>query len=385
MHEELRAWYRIQQATREPWDGPAGLIYYDGRWLIAHLDRNGLRPLFVQETGGYGGPRQVIVASEQGVTEWPGEDVIYTGQLGPGEMLAVDMHTGRCYHDKEIKAELDRPVQRLAQPGRPPHPGRRHRPLSPPCPGRRSLHPRADRRRRHPGRPHLLRGPDGPRQQGGRLEHGRRFPAHPLRAAPAHAGGPPPPALRPGHQPAHRSLPRGAGVQHQGLPGQARRLLRRGDLPARAIELESPVLSGPRFSWITRQEAVEHLTFRFPVGNGHDRRRRLRGRPWGPGAKRPGGGACRCQGADPQRPHAARPEAARTAWRPALRPARREVGGLRSPRAGAGGRRRARRDPDAAGGVPHPPPADRRGAARPRGPGGRYRRSPGTSTISPAS
>src|SRR5581483_10255039 len=106
MHEELRAWYRIQQATYEPWDGPAGLIYYDGRWLIAHLDRNGLRPLFVQETGGIGGPRQVITASEQGVTEWPGEDVIYTGQLGPGEMLALDMQSGRCYHDKEIKAEL---------------------------------------------------------------------------------------------------------------------------------------------------------------------------------------------------------------------------------------------------------------------------------------
>lgn len=106
MHENLRSWYRIQQATREPWDGPAGLIFFDGRWIIAHLDRNGLRPLFVQETGGLNHQRQVIVASEQGVTEWPGEDVIFTSQLGPGDMVALDLRTGRCYHDKEIKAEL---------------------------------------------------------------------------------------------------------------------------------------------------------------------------------------------------------------------------------------------------------------------------------------
>jgi glutamate synthase domain-containing protein 2/glutamate synthase domain-containing protein 1/glutamate synthase domain-containing protein 3 len=106
MHPQLRAWYRLQQALREPWDGPAGLVYYDGDWVIAHLDRNGLRPLFLQETSGHTGPRQVIVASEQGVTEWPGEDVIYSGQVGPGEMVALDLRTGRCYHDKEIKAEL---------------------------------------------------------------------------------------------------------------------------------------------------------------------------------------------------------------------------------------------------------------------------------------
>jgi glutamate synthase domain-containing protein 2/glutamate synthase domain-containing protein 1/glutamate synthase domain-containing protein 3 len=106
MHEQMRAWYRVQQAMREPWDGPAGLIYYDGRWLIAHLDRNGLRPLFVQETTGTTGPRQVIVASEQGVTEWPHEDVIYSGQLGPGELIALNVQSGRCYHDKEIKAEM---------------------------------------------------------------------------------------------------------------------------------------------------------------------------------------------------------------------------------------------------------------------------------------
>ncbi|HEY4003309.1 MAG TPA: glutamate synthase large subunit [Candidatus Xenobia bacterium] len=106
MHQNMRAWYRLQQATREPWDGPAGLVFFDGRWVIAHLDRNGLRPLFVQETGGQQHSRQVIVASEQGVTEWPGEDVVYTSQLGPGEMVAMDLKTGRCYHDKEIKAEI---------------------------------------------------------------------------------------------------------------------------------------------------------------------------------------------------------------------------------------------------------------------------------------
>ena len=106
MHPQLRAWYRLMGALREPWDGPAALLYCDDRWAVAHLDRNGLRPLFVQETRGNGRPAQLVIASEQGVTTHRADDIVYSRQLGPGELVALDRHSGRCYHDKEIKAEL---------------------------------------------------------------------------------------------------------------------------------------------------------------------------------------------------------------------------------------------------------------------------------------
>jgi len=106
MHPRLRAWYRVQAALREPWDGPAALLYCDDRWAVAHLDRNGLRPLFVEETRANGQPAQISIASEQGVTTHPAEDIVYSHQLGPGEMIALDRLTGRVYHDNEIKTEL---------------------------------------------------------------------------------------------------------------------------------------------------------------------------------------------------------------------------------------------------------------------------------------
>jgi len=106
MHPQLEAWYALHGALREAWDGPAALLYCDENWAIAHLDRNGLRPLFVEETAGNGHPAQLAVSSEQGVTPHRHEDIIYTDQLGPGEIVALDRRTGRCYHDKEVKAEL---------------------------------------------------------------------------------------------------------------------------------------------------------------------------------------------------------------------------------------------------------------------------------------
>jgi len=269
MHEELRAWYRIQQATREPWDGPAGLIYYDGRWLIAHLDRNGLRPLFVQETGGYGGPRQVIVASEQGVTEWPGEDVIYTGQLGPGEMLAVDMHTGRCYHDKEIKAELIG----LSSDWR--SQADRHILVGGTDPYRRpALDDEAFTRVQIASGATLddltyfvapmvrdnkeavwSMGDDS--QLTPFVQRPRMLEDH-LRQRFAQVTNPPIDPYREGLVFNTKVyLGKLGGFFGEGVSGQT-------------IELESPVLSGPRFAWITGQEAVEHLTVRFPVAGGHN-------------------------------------------------------------------------------------------------------------------
>jgi len=121
MHPQLEAWYALHGALREAWDGPAALLYCDDRWAIAHLDRNGLRPLFVEETQGGSQrtdspradsqradnhPAQLAIASEQGVTPHCHDDIVYTDQLGPGEIVALDRLTGRCYHDKEIKTEL---------------------------------------------------------------------------------------------------------------------------------------------------------------------------------------------------------------------------------------------------------------------------------------
>ncbi|MDB5059460.1 MAG: hypothetical protein JWO59_2932, partial [Chloroflexi bacterium] len=266
MHEDLRAWYRLQQATREPWDGPAGLIYYDGKWLIAHLDRNGLRPLFVQETGGSGGPRQVIVASEQGVTEWPSGDVIYTGQLGPGELLALDMESGRCYHDKEIKAELvglvsdwqSQAERHITAGGTDPY----RRPaldaetftriqiaagttqddltyfvLPMVRENKEAVWSMGDDSQLTPfiGRPRMLE------------DH--------LRQRFAQVTNPPIDPYR------------------EGLVFSTRVYLGKldnffgGPVSGHSIELDSPVLSGPRFSWITRQDAIEHLNVRFPVND----------------------------------------------------------------------------------------------------------------------
>ena len=75
---------------------------------------------------GNGHPAQVAISSEQGVTEHEHDDVIYTHQLGPGEMVALDRRTGRCYYDKEIKAELMALTAGLGAPAAPPRRGGRH-------------------------------------------------------------------------------------------------------------------------------------------------------------------------------------------------------------------------------------------------------------------
>ncbi|HEY8284838.1 MAG TPA: glutamate synthase-related protein [Chloroflexota bacterium] len=264
MHEDLKAWYRLQEAMREPWDGPAGLVYYDGRWLIAHLDRNGLRPLFVQETGATGGPRQVIVASEQGVTEWPSEDVIYTGQLGPGDLLALDMSTGRCYHDKEIKAELiglrsdwrDQAERHIVVGG------------TDPC-RRPALDADAFTRvqiaagvtqddltyfmlpmvRDHKEAVWSM-GDDT--QLTPFVQRSRMLEDH-LRQRFAQVTNPP-------IDPYREALVFSTKVYLGKLDGYF------GEpVGGQTIELDSPVLSGPRFSWITRQDSVEQLSVRFAV------------------------------------------------------------------------------------------------------------------------
>ncbi len=87
----------------EPWDGPAAIAYSDGRVVGAALDRNGLRPCrFAVTKGGL-----VAAGSEAGLVDLDPEEVIHSGRLGPGQMLAVDLVDGKMYEDEELLAIFD--------------------------------------------------------------------------------------------------------------------------------------------------------------------------------------------------------------------------------------------------------------------------------------
>ncbi|HTR15917.1 MAG TPA: glutamate synthase large subunit, partial [Acetobacteraceae bacterium] len=89
-------------AVMEPWDGPAAVCATDGRWVIAGLDRNGLRPLRYTVTENH----MLIVGSETGMVKLEEADVVAKGRVGPGQTIAVDFETGRFYGDDELKDEL---------------------------------------------------------------------------------------------------------------------------------------------------------------------------------------------------------------------------------------------------------------------------------------
>lgn len=96
---QLRAFYDYHAPYMEPWDGPAALVFSDGRVAAASLDRNGLRPLrYYITTDGL-----VIVGSEAGIVPLAPDRIAEKGRLGPGKILAVDTQTGRLRRDQEIK------------------------------------------------------------------------------------------------------------------------------------------------------------------------------------------------------------------------------------------------------------------------------------------
>ena len=102
MPEDRRAFYEYQGALVEPWDGPAALLFTDGKVIGATLDRNGLRPAkYVVTRSGL-----VVVASELGVLDIDPEDVLEKGRLMPGKMLLVDTARGKLLKDEEIKADV---------------------------------------------------------------------------------------------------------------------------------------------------------------------------------------------------------------------------------------------------------------------------------------
>jgi glutamate synthase domain-containing protein 2/glutamate synthase domain-containing protein 1/glutamate synthase domain-containing protein 3 len=97
-----RAWCEYHAGMMEPWDGPAALVFSDGRMVGAALDRNGLRPArYVLTSQGL-----LIVASEAGVVSVEPEDIVEKGRLGPGEMLAVDLENQLLLRNTDIKLAL---------------------------------------------------------------------------------------------------------------------------------------------------------------------------------------------------------------------------------------------------------------------------------------
>ncbi len=99
MPAERRAFYEYHAGLVEPWDGPAALLFTDGQYIGATLDRNGLRPLkYVITHSGF-----VVAGSELGVVDFEAEDIIEKGRLQPGKMLLVDLAHGRVVGDDEIK------------------------------------------------------------------------------------------------------------------------------------------------------------------------------------------------------------------------------------------------------------------------------------------
>ncbi len=102
MDERRRAFYEYHAAMLEPWDGPASIVFTDGRQIGATLDRNGLRPARYCVTD----DDLVIMASESGVLPVPENRIVRKWRLQPGKMFLIDLEQGRMIDDEEIKATL---------------------------------------------------------------------------------------------------------------------------------------------------------------------------------------------------------------------------------------------------------------------------------------
>ncbi len=97
---DLAAFYEYHALNSEPWDGPAGIVLCDARYAACTLDRNGLRPARWLRTR----DRHFLIASEAGVWPLPVEEIEAKGKLGPGEMIAVDLHAGAVLDSPAIDA-----------------------------------------------------------------------------------------------------------------------------------------------------------------------------------------------------------------------------------------------------------------------------------------
>ena len=101
-YPEITDFYEYYSGLQEPWDGPALLVYSDGKTVGASLDRNGLRPArYTITKEGY-----IIVASETGVVEIPDSEVVEKGRLGPGQTIVVNLQTQEILRNWEVKQRV---------------------------------------------------------------------------------------------------------------------------------------------------------------------------------------------------------------------------------------------------------------------------------------
>ena len=102
MDEDRRAFYEYHAALMEPWDGPAAMVFTDGRLIGATLDRNGLRPSrYMTSADGH-----VLLASEMGCLQFAEENITHKWRLQPGKMLLIDLEQKRIISDEELKKQL---------------------------------------------------------------------------------------------------------------------------------------------------------------------------------------------------------------------------------------------------------------------------------------
>jgi len=100
--EDLKAFYEYHSILMEPWDGPAALLFSDGRYAGGMLDRNGLRPARYLITKN----DMMVVASEVGVMNFEANEIKEKGRLQPGKILLVDTEKGEVYYDGDLKKQL---------------------------------------------------------------------------------------------------------------------------------------------------------------------------------------------------------------------------------------------------------------------------------------
>ncbi|MGX4670890.1 glutamate synthase large subunit [Cerasibacillus sp. JNUCC 74] len=102
MKEEKRDFYEYHSTLMEPWDGPAALVFSDGKQIGACLDRNGLRPAryYVTKSG------MIVLGSEVGALDIFADDILYKKRIEPGKMLLVDLEKGIIVPDDDIKMQI---------------------------------------------------------------------------------------------------------------------------------------------------------------------------------------------------------------------------------------------------------------------------------------
>jgi glutamate synthase domain-containing protein 2/glutamate synthase domain-containing protein 1/glutamate synthase domain-containing protein 3 len=101
---DVKAFYDFHSCLLEPWDGPAAVVFTDGKIAGATLDRNGLRPgRWIQDTEGY-----VVLASEAGVLTVAPEHIQRKGRLAPGKMFLLDLEQGKIIEDADVKRDVAR-------------------------------------------------------------------------------------------------------------------------------------------------------------------------------------------------------------------------------------------------------------------------------------